>query len=405
MAEEGTFELITNTLITEANIGIEAHFLFKLNKTRAEHEALKLIQSIVALDAQHKIFIIAPNGPDQSVKEELVGAKIITTRTYPKFFWSNVVLLMVSLRLKLDLLHCTSVFPPIYSPFPVVLSYFSMKTPFLLQKTFLHVFFRKVKLKMRKFYLNKAKGIITPSKFLKKDIKAKYGIKGKKIQIVYQTGLTQNRISLNEFSYLKFKSYFPKAYVLYYHFEKNEVNLFRALTGYLKYRRKDPKGYPLVIANASKSHVQEILVQLDGEEFIHEIIIIEEVFSSEYKNLYRQALLFLYPASKKDSVIPVIDALSLGTPVLTSPVGAFTEILKEGTGFVDPDNPEEIGDSLEKILNHPEVYEQLLESGIARSKKFNSFKSALNTVWTYDKVLLKMLEKNEEGSEKSPAIK
>lgn len=404
MKEESSFDFLSKTLVTEANIGIEATFLFKLNKSRAEYEALKLIQSIVALDAQHNIFIIAPAGPDKKVKDELVGAKIITTRKYPRFFWINFVLPYLSFRLKLDLLHCTSVFPPIYSPVPVVLSYFSIKTPFLFKNSMFYKVFRSIKLKIKKYYLNKAKGIITPSKFLKKEIKSKYGIKGKKIQIVYQTGLTQNRISLNDFSYMKFKSYFPKAFILYYNFEQNEVNLFRALTGYLKYRRKDSKGYPLVVANASKAHVQEILIKLDGEEFINEIIIIEEVYSSEYKNLYRQALLLLYPASKKDSVIPVIDALSLGTPVLTSPLGAFTEILKEGAGFVDPDNPEEIGDSLERILNHPEVYEQLLESGISRSKKFNNFKSALNTVWTYDKVLLKMLENKEKGSEKSPAI-
>ena len=192
-----------------------------------------------------------------------------------------------------------------------------------------------------------------------------------------------NRISLSDFSYLKFKSYFPKAFILFYHFEENEVNLFRALTGYLKYRAKDKKGYPLVVANVSKARVEEILIQLDGEAFIKEIVIIEEVFSSEYKNLYRQALLFFYPASKKDSVIPVIDALSLGTPVLTSDVGAFPEVLKKGAAFIDP--------------NNPETYDELLESGINRSKKFTNFKAALNTVWTYDKVLLKMIEKKQDS--------
>lgn len=75
-----------------------------------------------------------------------------------------------------------------------------------------------------------------------------------------------------------------------------------------------------------------------------------------------------------------LEAMACGTPVLTTPVGAITDIILDGkTGFIMEDNtPECIAANVLRALNSPEL-EQIAENGRQFARENFTFEKTVNT--------------------------
>lgn len=69
---------------------------------------------------------------------------------------------------------------------------------------------------------------------------------------------------------------------------------------------------------------------------------------------YRHAKALLLPSIYEGFGIPVIEALSQETPVITSDVSSLPEALGPGGLRVDPHSPQAIADAIKHLVNHPE---------------------------------------------------
>ncbi|HET6384441.1 MAG TPA: glycosyltransferase family 4 protein [Armatimonadota bacterium] len=95
---------------------------------------------------------------------------------------------------------------------------------------------------------------------------------------------------------------------------------------------------------------------------------------------YRRAALFVLPcrvaADGDQDGLPnvLVEALACGVPVVTTPVGAITELISHGeTGrLVPPDDPESLADEIGRLLNRPEERRSLARVGRDRvERQFN----------------------------------
>ncbi|MDP3980819.1 MAG: glycosyltransferase family 1 protein [Chlamydiota bacterium] len=96
--------------------------------------------------------------------------------------------------------------------------------------------------------------------------------------------------------------------------------------------------------------------------------------------IYSLASLYLYPSNVEAFPIPLTEAMTCGTPVITSNLNGLKEIADDGALFVDADNPQEIADALEKVLTNPELQNELGQKGLNRSKVFSWEKCARETL-------------------------
>ena len=92
--------------------------------------------------------------------------------------------------------------------------------------------------------------------------------------------------------------------------------------------------------------------------------------------LYSAADAFLFPTLYEGFGIPVIEAQSCGTPVLTSNVSSLPEVGGDAAVYVDPYDVEDICDGIVKITGDASLAQELRQKGCENAKRFSWEKSA-----------------------------
>lgn len=92
--------------------------------------------------------------------------------------------------------------------------------------------------------------------------------------------------------------------------------------------------------------------------------------------LYSAAELFVFPTLYEGFGIPVIEAQSCGTPVLTSDCSALPETGGAGAIYIDPYQTEAISDGILQILQNSELRSHLIEAGYQNAQRFSWERSA-----------------------------
>lgn len=98
---------------------------------------------------------------------------------------------------------------------------------------------------------------------------------------------------------------------------------------------------------------------------------------------YRGAAVFVYPSLYEGFGIPILEAMSLGCPVVCSNTSSLAEVAGNAAAFFDPQNPESIALALEKVLFSEAESYNLVQLGLLRAKEFSWEKCAEETLKVY----------------------
>lgn len=77
--------------------------------------------------------------------------------------------------------------------------------------------------------------------------------------------------------------------------------------------------------------------------------------------------------------LPVLEAMAVGTPVLTSNVSALPEVAGEAALYVDPEDEEQIADGMRRLLEDDGLRDSLREKGLERAGRFTWEETARRT--------------------------
>lgn len=87
------------------------------------------------------------------------------------------------------------------------------------------------------------------------------------------------------------------------------------------------------------------------------------------------ASFLLHPTLHEGFGIPVVEAMSCGTPVITSDIAVMHEVCGEAAIFVDPYKPRAIADAIINLLDNPTLSKRMRRLGVKRAKLFTWKKS------------------------------
>lgn len=103
---------------------------------------------------------------------------------------------------------------------------------------------------------------------------------------------------------------------------------------------------------------------------------------------YQSAALFCFPSMEEGFGLPILEAMSLGTPVVTSNTSCLPETAGEAAVLVDPRSVESLAEGMEKVLRmSPPERETLLQKGRDRAHLFAWGVAALEYLRLYEEVL------------------
>lgn len=96
---------------------------------------------------------------------------------------------------------------------------------------------------------------------------------------------------------------------------------------------------------------------------------IGRVNEEELWALYGGAALFTFPSRYEGFGLPVVEAMSQGTPVVASDIPAMREVSAGAAKLVSPSSPQAWVDAIEELLDDEGARTRLAEAGVARSRE------------------------------------
>jgi len=117
-----------------------------------------------------------------------------------------------------------------------------------------------------------------------------------------------------------------------------------------------------------------------------DIIFLGYLSSQELCYFYNMAEVFVFPSFYEGFGFPIVEAMSCGTPVVTSNKSSCPEVAGDAALSVDPHNPLEIAGAIEQILEDRGLRKTLKENGLHRALDFSFVSTAKNTLRVYQEV-------------------
>lgn len=206
--------------------------------------------------------------------------------------------------------------------------------------------------------------LIAVSQSTKKDLISLYKIPSKKISVVYH-GVDLSEI--NDFELKKIKEKLPEKFIFTLSTLEPRKNLKTLIKAFKLLKKEVNLPHKLVIAGKKGWLRKKDFALLDHSE----IIWLDHISPKEKTALYKLADIFVLPTYYEGFGLPVLEAMSLGTPVITSNLSSLPEVTKDSALLINPHNLEELKNALKSLLESKNLRSVLKQGGLRRSKDFS----------------------------------
>ncbi len=229
-----------------------------------------------------------------------------------------------------------------------------------------------------------ASRIITISKQTKDDLVLTCNVNEEQIRVVYLAcaSVYWNPVTLSAMQQILQKYKLPAEFILNVgtiEKRKNILSVIKAM--HIRQIR-----YPLVIVGRSTPYLDEVQAYI-SENRIRDVHILTNVPFEDLPALYQQARLFVYPSIYEGFGMPILEAMVSNTPVITTKGGCFEEAGGPHTVYIDPQNPEQIGDAIRYLLDNGSYCEYMVNAGLVHAEQFKLKNIAAATMDVYKEVL------------------
>ncbi|MCY6369889.1 glycosyltransferase family 4 protein [Clostridium ganghwense] len=235
------------------------------------------------------------------------------------------------------------------------------------------------------YIIQNADGIITVSEYSKKDILKFFPIDESKI---FVTPLAADNIykPLNKelcLTSLKETYNIKTPFILYiggFSPRKNVTSLIKSFTKLSPHFDKD---YSLVIVGAKKDLGDYLNNKyLNSSKIVFTGFVPQDILPL----FYNGCEVFVYPSLYEGFGLPPLEAMSCGTPVITSNLTSIPEVVEDSGILINPYDENELTKSIEKVLNDTVLRKTLSEKGLNRSSMFSWIKTSQATLEAYKKI-------------------
>lgn len=242
-----------------------------------------------------------------------------------------------------------------------------------------------INLQLQKFSLKSVAGVITDSYASVNSVHKYLGTPNDRIKLIYLAASDKFRPrSVSDSLVQKYR--LPKIFVLYVgdiNWNKNIPSLVKACL-FLKLDlvmvgKQSSRLDELDISHPELKHVGE-LKKLVTSPLIHRIGFVPD---DDLVGIYNLATIYCQPSFVEGFGLPVLEAMSCGTPVVCSNTSSLPEIAGDAAEYFDPQVETGLQQSLTRVINDPNLQKQLSNNGLIQAKKFSWKETANNTLLAY----------------------
>ena len=234
--------------------------------------------------------------------------------------------------------------------------------------------------------------IIAVSHHTKKDLVDHFHAPEDKITVIHEgVDETYRRLSPGElrpaFEKIRTKYKLPENFFLYVGLIKPHKNVLMLVRLFQKIKAQGEVRASLVlIGRKDKVYPKgyEDLADLTSSGAIHYLPVIDPY---ELTVFYNQALALVHPSLYEGFGLTLLEAMSFGTPVLTTNSSSIPEVVGDAALRVDATDEDAMAKAIHRLDQDAGLRESLRQKGFERARMFTWAETARKTAEVYEKVL------------------
>ena len=377
-------------------IGIDIR---NIGKQRTGDEAVffNLVKNLAKIDDRNEYFLFTDILDENvlaeiSQKFEISGNpnfKIIPLKSPNKFCWNLRTLPNYLKKNPVDVYHTQYITPFFVSKNIKIITHVH-DVSFLAYPEFIKksdLFFLKLLIPKS---LKRADKVIAVSEFTKKEIIKYYGIDSEKIEVVYNAAseeFLQSDYSGEELFAIRRKYNLPEKYILYIGTMQPRKNIPMLIGAFAEIKKSIPE-IRLVLAGNINAHNFDgrIEKEIKRLNLSNEVIFPGFVEEKDKSALFQLAEVFVFPSLYEGFGIPILEAMSMKLPVLSSNIPVHIEIAEEASLYFDPLRLDDFSEKLYNSLTDQNLREKSIYLGYQRAMLFSWEKSAEKVLNIYKSI-------------------
>lgn len=296
--------------------------------------------------------------------------------------WRTYKVTELAQKVGLDLFHGLSQELPVGLPKAGIRSVVTFHDLIMMRyPRFYHAADRRIYYRKYKHAAKVADKIIAISQQTKSDLIHYLNVDEHRIELLYQciNPLYFSPATEEDLELVRLKYRLPHQFILVpgtIEKRKNQLRVLQAVA-------EGEIDFPLVLVGRQTAYFRQLkpyLHKLEGR-----ILCLTNVSDAELKNLYQMAYLTVFTSLFEGFGLPVAEAQACGCPVLTSNVSSMPEVGGDAAVYVDPENAEEIANSIRLFLSDTAARDEKIQLGYRNVERFRPEKYARSLMEIYQK--------------------
>ncbi|MEP0917668.1 glycosyltransferase family 4 protein [Leptolyngbya sp. DQ-M1] len=178
-----------------------------------------------------------------------------------------------------------------------------------------------------------------------------------------------------------------KPYILFVSTIEPRKNI-KALISAFEYLKKNYQiDHELLLIGQKGWLYEPIFQQIEQSFYRSSIRHLSYLTDAQVAQFYQNADVFVYPSHYEGFGMPVLEAMTLGTPVVTSNTSSLPEIAGDAAILVEPTDIQQIGEAIFKVIHDRPFRDRLIQKGKEQAKLYSWEKTAKATLEAYRSIL------------------
>lgn len=215
-----------------------------------------------------------------------------------------------------------------------------------------------------------ANQIVSVSEQTRRDLHEFYDVPLDRVKVVYQSCDPIYHRTCSELELQHFRSIYqlPERYALYVGTIEERKNLLTLINAMGQQSEQDR--IPLVVVGRRKKYFDEVQRYITRYKLNNWVLVLDNVSKETLPALYQMATVFLYPSVFEGFGIPILEAITSGTPVITSVNSCFEEAGGPGSLYLDPTDDASWAHAIASLTQDRARQESMRTAGLSYSEHF-----------------------------------
>lgn len=227
-----------------------------------------------------------------------------------------------------------------------------------------------------------AKAIIVPSENTKRDLMEYYQLEENKIKVIYpgtspKFDLSEDRLKSQKIIVQK-KYGLPENSILFLGSIEPRKNILGLIKAFEKLPKNINEKYHLLIAGGSGWKNKFIYDYAGQSKLRNQIKFLGFIAEADKPALFTLGKIFVFPSFYEGFGFPVIEAMKMGTPVITSNCSSLPEIANDAAYFINPNDPSGLSVAIKFLIENQNLFIEYKKRGVELASKYTWENSAKN---------------------------